>query len=196
MIGSAHVRENRFIRRRGKSIEDSTHDMKSIVFTNGQKVYRKSFLTSNVNQKFDEYNSSQISHVEQGNTQVKGKASSRSPGVRVLNSDNSRPRKIMNDVMPVMTRSPQKKSNIKGLLTQNGSFIDDDLDVVNFEKDLGNNGPKIEIKETVSMQNSMGNSMDDSSIIMKSDMTEDPLSRHSISPIRSNFIFITEKNIL
>jgi hypothetical protein len=162
--------------------------MKSITLTNGQKVYRRSFITTQSKHEFDEYENK---NPKQAKISPSPKESQKPKFATIkLISPKKDSKKELNIIetpkKPIIVDSKNQKISVTKLLTEMESpnAFEERANEDNIQKKLESLTKALQIKETTSVGNSKLNS-DDSSIIMKSDFTEDPISRRSISPIKS-----------
>lgn len=149
--------------------------MKSVTFTNGQKVYRKSIITAKPARNRQLHPSSPVSPKFESKS-----VSQKEPS----NPPNESPQKLADKKLSIID-TPKKailvemkedRVSVNQMLTENE-------DAVDIHRDLESRMQHLKIKETMSVGGSEGASEGDSSIVMKSDLTEEPLSR-SVSPMR------------
>jgi hypothetical protein len=176
------------------------HDgMKSITFNNGQKVYRKSYIT-----KPNKNDMIVSKKVKENTSTLNGlKKSPKKEKLEPIKIISSQKKETLNIIetpkKPIFIDSKNQKISVTRLLTEVESIENDNEDDKAIQQKLDSLTKTLNIKETTSLGNSKlvsDNSKmmsDNSSIIMKSDFTDDPISRRSLSPIKSIRNFCLKK---
>lgn len=188
ILSTGSKRRNRFDPKANQSASLllKREGMTRVTFNNGQKVYRKSIITPKPKptQKIREI-SPILPTLE--NKSASQKRTTSAPMESPKKSSAKRLSVVDTPKKAIMVGASEKRVSVNQLLTEEKT---EELDI---HQDLQTRALNLKIKETISVRGSEEASEGDSSIIMKSDLTEEPLSR-SLSPIRSRSGRVTKSS--
>lgn len=179
ILEASSGRRNRFEQPpgQGASLSARREGMKSLTFTNGQKVFRKSVITRRPKPRAKQGGGPRRPEKSSSAAPGKMEEAPGSPEKRAL----SRPRLVETPEKAILVERSEERVSVNRLLVEEAGSA-----ALDIHRDLEARAPRLKIKETISVGASEEGSEGDSSIVMKSDLTEEPLSKRSISPIRSN----------